>query len=233
MKKFIFLLLLPTLIFAQDKINSEKISFIYQSDSITNAIGWSYNETLGEWVDFQNVISHDKQSKKEGSLKLSDELTSFQKQNFSSIHVRTVSVASKIYCVLIINKLTGEYKYPSVKKRWSYKTETVGHIFTEKDFKKLFIYDKIIVEANTPALASQYTNEYNEKEFLAQIQSAVLQLKSDSNLNYIFPVKRAISNGEQVVRFYLPYQMNSSNKYNFSKEYFEISKREFDKLIIN
>lgn len=233
MKKFIFLLLLPTLIFAQDRINSEKISFLYQSDSITNAIGWSYNETLGEWVDFQNVISHDKQFKEEGSLKLSDDLTSHQEQNFSSIHVRTVSVASKIYCVLMINKLTGEYRYPKVKKRWSYKNETVGHIFTEKEFKKLFIYDNIIIEANTPALASQYTNEYDEKEFLVQIQSAILKLKQDSNLNYTFPIKRAISNGEQVVRFYLPYDMSGSNKYNFSKEYFEIPKSEFDKLIIN
>ena len=49
--------------FGQDRVNREKLSFLDKSNQLTTAVGWSYNTTLGEWVDYNNVIESDKSYK--------------------------------------------------------------------------------------------------------------------------------------------------------------------------
>ena len=66
MNKIIYLLiflLFPMNLFSQSRINREKITFSGSSQMIKLATGWSYNEKLGEWIDYKNVISDDKMYK--------------------------------------------------------------------------------------------------------------------------------------------------------------------------
>ena len=37
-------------VFAQERINREKLSFDMTSGTLSKATGWAYNSTLGEWI---------------------------------------------------------------------------------------------------------------------------------------------------------------------------------------
>lgn len=66
MKKLLFGIAIMTMtssLFGQARVNRQKISFINQSEKITKATGWVYNATLGEWIDYENVICQDKDYK--------------------------------------------------------------------------------------------------------------------------------------------------------------------------
>jgi len=55
------LVLVTNNLIGQTRENRKKIYFHNQSDTIKKAIGWSYNSTLGEWIDYENVICNDKE----------------------------------------------------------------------------------------------------------------------------------------------------------------------------
>lgn len=48
---------------AQERVNRQNVDFIESSEILTSAIGWSYNGTIGEWVDYNNCICYDKSFK--------------------------------------------------------------------------------------------------------------------------------------------------------------------------
>jgi hypothetical protein len=51
-------------VFGQERTNREKLSFVTSSENkLSKATGWAYNTALGEWVDYENVISDDKDFK--------------------------------------------------------------------------------------------------------------------------------------------------------------------------
>ena len=59
MKKSLLLLLCMfsiLLCFAQERVNRVKLSFEKEGYILEKAIGWSYDEYVGEWVDCVNVI---------------------------------------------------------------------------------------------------------------------------------------------------------------------------------
>lgn len=56
----LFLLLSTLLSFGQDRVNRQKISFDTTSQVLLKATGWDYNSSIGEWVDYNNVICGDK-----------------------------------------------------------------------------------------------------------------------------------------------------------------------------
>jgi len=49
--------------YGQDRVNREKLSFSETSQCLYSATGWVYNKSLGEWIDYKNVISEDKSFK--------------------------------------------------------------------------------------------------------------------------------------------------------------------------
>ena len=55
--------LVTSVVSGQDRVNREKLSYSDTSDKLTTAVGWSYNTTHGEWIDYNNMIENDKYCK--------------------------------------------------------------------------------------------------------------------------------------------------------------------------
>ncbi len=220
--------------FGQDRVNREKLSFIDKSDELTTAVGWSYNSTLGEWIDYNNVIDSDKSFKDKFKSLQGSYMMSYKTQNFISIQTKTVVYKGIKYYVLCVEKWNGDYKYPNIKEDWRVFKTMFGYIFTEKEYNKLNKIDGI-VDLKTQYMVSMgsYYENYDESVFLDRIQTNLSSEKSTYQPIYTFPIKKN-ENGD--IRFYVPNSFSTSkysfNKVDFSKEYFETSFDNFSKLII-
>ena len=69
--------------------------------------------------------------------------------------------------VLIINKWSGRYEYPSIKQNWYEYKETIGYLFSKADYIKLdniegFLELKTKISVN---MGSKY-EKYDETKFL-------------------------------------------------------------------
>lgn len=215
--------------FGQDRVNREKLSFLNESDKLTSAVGWSYNTTLGEWVDYNNVIEHNK-SYTQGSY-----MMSHRTQNFISIQTKTLVFKDIKYYVILVEKWNGSYKYPNIREDWrKYKT-MYGYIFTETEYNKLNnIEGGINLETQYMVSMGSYYEKYDEIVFLDKIQTNLSSEKSKYSRTYTFPIKKT-ETGD--IRFYVPNYFSTSSyasydKVDFEKKYFETTFDNFSKFII-
>lgn len=226
---FFFLLTISLPGFTQERVNRPKLKFEASSDTLTKATGWAYNETLGEWIDFENVISNDKKYKEEyASLDIS--MRSYTKQNFNFINFKQLTFKGLKYYILTINQYSGKYTYPEVYIDWNHFEHTVGFIFTENEFQKLNKIDSI-TELKTKikiSVGSKY-EQYNETLFLDLIQTALNTETTEYAPTYLFPVMKS---KEGMIRFYLPDDFSKYNSYNFDSAYFEVDPKSFSKIIL-
>jgi len=234
MKKILFGIAIMTMtssLFGQARVNRQKISFINQSEKITKATGWAYNATLGEWIDYENVICQDKDYKtKYKSLR--SYMMSRRSQNFLNIQFKTVSLDSNTYFVLMVEKWQGRYKYPSIREDWHLWKETFGYIFTESQYDKIKSSDSIVeLKAQYQVSLGSNYEKYDEVKFLDLIQTELKSGKS-KYLKYIFPIKKTNVDGQNLVRFFVPVYFSSYSNNDFEKEYFEIAQIDFDKIMI-
>jgi hypothetical protein len=219
--------------FGQDRINREKLSFIDKSEQLTSAVGWSYNKTLGEWIDYMNVISNDKSYKDKFKSLQGSYMMSRLKQNFISIQTKTVVYKDVKYYVLCVEKWNGDYKYPNIKEDWRIYKTMFGYVFTEQEYTKLKnIKDNVNLETKYMVSMGSHYEKYDETIFLDKIQTEL----SSEKLNrydpiYTFPIKKTENDN---VRFYMLdyFSKYSLNQVDFDKEYFETSLDNFSKFII-
>jgi hypothetical protein len=220
--------LVATISFEQDRTNREKLIFSDKSEILMNAVGWCYNSTLGEWIDYNNVIEEEKTYKEKFKLLTGAFLMSRHTQNFISIQTKTVIFKEIKYYVLIVEKWDGQYKYPSIYEDWyEYKT-MCGYIFTETEYNKLNnIIDVVSLEIPyQPVIMDLRYEVYDEKVFLDKIQN---NLDFKYKTEYMFPVKK-IENGN--IRFYVPDRFSTINNVDFNKQYFETTFDNFSKIVI-
>ena len=221
--------------FGQDRVNREKLSFLDKSNQLTTAVGWSYNTTLGEWVDYNNVIESDKSYKEkyksfQGSYMMSD-----RTQNFISIQTKTLVYKDIKYYVLLVEKWNGDYKYPNIGEDWRIYKTMYGYIFTETEYNKLNNIDGVMnLETQYMVSMGSYYENYDEIVFLDKIQTNLSSEKSKYSSAYTFPIKKT-ETGD--IRFYVPNSFSTSsyspyNEVDFEKEYFETTFDNFSKFII-
>ena len=237
------LMMCSTLVsFGQERVNRQKLSFDTMSSIMTTATGWSYNSILGEWVDYDNVICSRKEYKEEYKSLQGDYMMSETTQNFRGIHTKTLKFNNVTYYVLVIEKWSGRYEYPSIKQDWYTFKETIGYLFTETEFIKLRTYlgnphieGEIELRTKiTVKMGSKY-EKYDETVFLDLIQTKLsTDTREINNLpEYIFPIIRT---KERLIRFYLPEYYFSGNskvygKHSFEKSYFETNHENFNKIL--
>lgn len=139
MKKIAVLIMLVynMVAFSQDRNNREKLHFDKSSDILTSATGWSYNNQIGEWVDYKNVICSDKEYKTSFSSLQGSYMMSKNYQNFISIVSKTLMFNNNEYVVLVVTKWVGDYEYPSLKQDWYTYKATYGFVFSTSDFNSL------------------------------------------------------------------------------------------------
>ena len=217
-------------VFGQERVNRVKLSFDTTSETLLKATGWAYNSTLGEWIDYENVISDNKDYKTKYKSSQEDYMMSKTSQSFQKVQTRTVTYKGTAYYVLIIDKWSGEYKYVAIREGWDTFKETIGYIYTKKEYQKLLNIESL-VELKTKykvSMGSKY-EEYDEIIFLDLIQTELSQEKSEYSSEYTFPVMKS---KEGAIRFYLPDNFLSNSKYDFKKKYFETNFESFEKIVL-
>lgn len=215
--------------FTQERVNREKLVFKEKSLVLNNAIGWQYNSTLGEWIDYLNIIDDDKSYKVQNNNKKEPYLASRNPQNFISIQTKVVSYKNEFYFVLLVEKWDGHYTYPTIYKDWQHYKKTFGYIFTEKEFSKLTKINKeALIKTNDYIFLGSNLEKFNESTFLDILQS-YLENRSNYNNPIIFPVYKS---DKGLIRFYLPYSIDWNEKgHDFTKKYFETDSSNFFKII--
>lgn len=228
----ITLLLTGTLtqVFGQERTNREKLSFDTTSGNLSKATGWANNSTLGEWVDYENVISDSKDYKDKYKSLQGAYMMSSISQNFQKVQTRTVTYKGTTYYVLIVDKWSGRYEYPSIREDWYTFKQTIGYIYTKQEYQKLLNIENL-VEVKTQYMVSMGSKyeKYDETVFLDLIQTELSKEKSKYSSEYTFPV---IKTNEGAIRFYLPDSFSTYSKYDFEKKYFETDFESFTKIIL-
>jgi hypothetical protein len=236
---FVLTLILGTLVsYSQDRVNRSKISFDQSSEILNNSIGWKYNETLGEWVDYENIISDDTKYKGEFKSLQGMYMKSRSVFNFNSLQIKTISFNGKKYYVLINNQFKGRYRYPSIQQDWIQYEQYFGFIFDEIQFTQLKKYNNI--KSSKKVVYDLEFESYNESIFLDLIQTEILKPSMNSSYdNYSMLVVK--SNNDKI-RFLTPEMdmffeekkySNFTTKpiYDFKKMYFETDINNFNKIL--
>ena len=217
-------------VFGQERVSREKLSFYATSGTLSKATGWSYNSTLGEWVDFENVISDNKDFKEKYKSLQGEYMMSETSQNFLNIQTKSVIYKGTTYYVVIVDKWSGRYEYPTLQQDWYSFNQTFGYIYTKVEYQKLLNIVSL-VELKTQymvSIGSKY-EKYDETKFLDLIQTELSQVKSEYSTEYTFPVMKS---KEGAIRFYLPDSFSTYSKYDFEKKYFETVLNDFSNLLI-
>jgi hypothetical protein len=217
-------------VFGQERTNREKLSFDTTSGTLSKATGWAYNSTLGEWIDYENVISDSKDYKDKYKSLQGQWMMSRISQNFQKVQTKTVTYKGTIYYVLIVEKWSGRYEYPSIQEDWYTFKQTIGYIYTKEEYQKLMNLDTL-VELKTKYMVNMGSKyeKYDETKFLDLIQTELSQEKSKYSSEYTFPIMKS---KEGAIRFYLPDSFSSYSKYDFEKKYFETDFESFTKIIL-
>jgi hypothetical protein len=224
----IILITLNGLAFSQARVDRAELSFSSESDKLKKATGWAYNSTLGEWIDYRNLISDNKDYKAKNILLGGSWLKSRENQNFIDIQTKSLDFEGETYYVLLIRKMNGGYKYPTLQLEYITFKSMFGYIFTENEYKKLININSEVVLKTTKVVASgSKYKRYNESELLDEIQTVLFSNNTYRTTTYRFPV---MISDEGNIRFYLP--VASYKDYDFEEAYFETSYREFNRLII-
>ena len=217
-------------VFGQERSNREKISFDTTSGTLSKATGWAYNSTLGEWIDYENVVSENKDYRDKYKSLQGQWMMSRISQNFQKVQTRTVIYKGTTYYVIIVDKWGGRYEYPSIQEDWYTFKQTIGYIYIKEEYQKLIKIDSL-VELKTQYMVSMGSKyeKYDERKFLDLIQTELSQKKSKYSAEYTFPIMKS---KEGAIRFYLPESFSTYSKYNFEKKYFETDFESFSKIII-
>ncbi len=224
-------------VFAQDRVNRQKLNFENKSECLTFSQGWKYNETLGEWIDYGNVISSDKSYKEKYVSLQGPYMKSNSEFTFDSIQIKTVNFQEKKYIMMIISKYSGRYKYPSIREDWKiYKVKMI-YFLEENEYEKMKNFNT--VKISSVLLYDLEFDEYNETKMLDLIQTELTRKKSEYEIKYPTTLAMYITKTkDNKVRFLTPTTVTSleGNKYikpiDVSKCYFETDIDNFRKILM-
>lgn len=186
----------------QERVNREKIHFTRQSDVLLNATGWAYNETLGEWIDYKNLISSDKDYKTKYKSLCESPYMKSRCSNFNSIQVKSIVYNGEEYVCLIVNAWRGAWKYPAIREDWyEYKVD-IFYFLSKKEYSKLFALTNKITEIqgwsetkheydtepDEDFVISAIKNKKEKKDWRKPEQETFLQIykATDGNIRFLF-----------------------------------------------
>ena len=217
-------------VFGQERANRVKLNFDTTSGILSKATGWAYNSTLGEWIDYENVISDSKDYKDKFKSLQGEYMMSRISQNFQKVETRTFIYKGTTYYLIMVEQWSGGYQYPSIREDWYTFKQTIGYIYTKEEYQKLLNIESL-VELKTQYLVSMGSKyeKYDEIKFLDLIQTELLTEKSKYSTEYTFPI---IKSKEGNIRFYLPDTFSTYSQYDFKEKYFETDVENFKKITI-
>lgn len=220
--------------FGQDRVNRQKLSFEQSSEVLTNSTGWEYNETLGEWIDYTNVISKNKDFKDKYKSLQGSYMMSESPFKFNSLQIKTLTYNNTKYYVLLHDNWTGRYKYPSIRQDWKEYKRVDAYIFNETEYQNLKNF-KNVTFSNVVKYDLEY-EEYDETKLLDLIQTELSTPKSSYDIKYGSKWGMLITTSKDGnIRFLTPTILDLVIKYktyDFTKMYFETNSDNFNKLVL-
>jgi len=217
--------------FGQERINRGKLEFTSESMVLNKSVGWSYNNAIGEWVDYGNVICSDKNyksSNKEYQIRYNlagSNLMSRIYQNFNSLQIKSFTYLDVKYYVLIVDKWDGNYKYPTLNEDWGFFRKTCGYIFNELEYNKLKdIKSDTFTIVNITHFVEDI-NVYKESKFLDLIEYELLATSFCEPYSF-----NLLKSRDGNIRFFTP--TKASEIESFQYKYFETRLENFEKLLI-
>lgn len=235
MKKLaFFFIVFPCLVFAQSRENRVNITFQEKSEKLTEAPGYLYKGSTGNWVENNNVISSSECS--------NDPCKSFSEQNFKWMQFATVEHKGKKYYILLFESVSGAYKYPNIKRDWSTEMKTIYFILDDGEYNKIKSTVESQTSENVDIVSERFTGyitdryndlgedkAYNEMNLLAKITTD-LEKEPSKYTKSCFKINSQKVDGKDVVRFRLPGLCSRISKI-FDTQYFEVSRDAFKKLL--
>jgi hypothetical protein len=215
MKKLVFILamaVIGSVVFGQARTNAEKPQFLpVQSEILTKATGWAYNESLGEWIDYDNMISSDKGYKVQITALLGTPyMFSREDQNFISIQTRMFTYKGINYYLLIVIKWVGSYTYPSIYEGWSYDEDMTGYIFSIDEFEKLKNINGLATLKAIGGAGGGKGRKYNDAAWLDSIQSIFIGGVVKQSGDSFDKLQKASEELQQILNMY--YDIPESSK---------------------
>ncbi|GFD78703.1 hypothetical protein ACXIHB_10295 [Tenacibaculum sp. IMCC1] len=216
---------------AQSRKNQERLTFVKNSEKIVEAKGWCLSYKTNQWVENRNAIDYQK---------VESFWVSHLSQNFKWIQFSKLNYNQKEYYVFIYEKLSGEYKYPYIKKDWIKENQTHVFILGKNQYlnlkNRISKQDGVTYEIRTKLkgfITDKYNSlggnySYNTENILFKIQNL---LQNTTYKDYCLSYNSQVIDGKPVVRFKLPTECGYS-KEKLDKEYFEISLELFDKILL-
>ena len=211
--------------FGQDRVNREKITFGNSGAILNKVTGWAYNESVGEWIKFDNLLSSWK-----GDAKYTEERTgtpsrvvmSRRYNNIISLQFKTLTVNDIPYYVLVWEKWTGAYKYPHIKEVWEWWTTKLFMMFTVEDMEKLKNVTNNPITITVPTPSRGRIDTYSSDEDVIQTEmNSNIQLKSS------IVIYKATDGS---IRFLFQKDLDSLGR-TIEKQYFEITEADYLKLL--
>jgi hypothetical protein len=222
----VFIVVFSAVGLGQSRENRIELEFEKSSRILSESTGWYFNQSTGEWVENKNFIS-DKHYDSQGSL------LSFMNQNFITLETKVVNHKGKNIYILIVQKWSGRWKYPSIRQDWqAYKTYNL-FFFDEPEWMRL-----CSLEGNLILKCSHETSLSTDGEISIEdaVQNIIQNYYAKYPCEYVFSI---LKSDEGQIRFYLPYKdskynreypVNYGDEYDFENSYFETTPENFSKI---
>lgn len=200
----LFVILIATnMSFSQNRTNTKTISEVKNTDFLKKVKGWYFDDDNGKWIENQNMIYY-----KSASMRYS-----FAHRNLDSMTINKVLLKDIPYYVLLINKESGYYEYPTIKEDWKSTRSVKYLIFDKAEYIKI----------------KNLLNEYNEEVVLIDIFSdGELDDRFDklSNKRILIDIENNIKKVESEMQIFKEKwdkskSLRRRNKNDFKKYYYE------------
>jgi len=210
----------------QSRENRSELQFDKSSEILSESTGWYFNNSTGEWIENQNFIDDTHYDIQGSSL-------SYMNQNFITLETKVVNHKGKNIYILILQKWSGSWKYPSIREDWqAYKTYNL-FFFEETEWIKLSS-----IEGNILLKCSHQTSFRTDRE--GSIEDSVQYILQNHYAKYPCEYVFSILKSEEgQIRYYLPYRdskystdypVRYGDKFDFEKSYFETTPENFSKI---
>ena len=233
MKKLILLLFISfsTLVSSQSRKDKQILKFNLKSKKITKVKGWAQNTSTGKWISNDNAIYN---------KDCPSYWVSHLNQNFKSIELRTISNGGKKYYALIVEKQSGSYKYPNIKKNWEKEMQKHFFIFSEEEYNNLkdLVVSKKEEDFEIKSKIAGFITDrfkilkgehlYNEANLEAKVTKLI---EEPSYSEKCFRLNYQNVDGLDVIRFRVPETCLLPASV-LKKSYFEISLNDFKTLFL-
>lgn len=217
------LFLVCTMSFGQDRVNRVNPTYTNEGYTLTNIMGWNYNDQLGQWIGHPNVIWNKTREFRKDWEDIS------RSKNIYDLQFKTIVINEQLYYVLIFNFIYGRYLYPNIQVDWFWTRRKEITILTENEFQKLCNL------SNTPISIYGYETSIDRYDGDQNEINYILQEIKDND-DYFLRRITIYQATDGSIRFNFDstskYNVKDNKNMNLDKQYFEISGEEYLKLIM-